>query len=137
MAIAWNDLMSTGITEIDEQHKELINMVNSLSDTLRSGKGKEEIQKILTFADEYAQKHFECEERYFDQYQCPAAPQNKAGHEQFIKRFQELLHEFHEQGSSFALVMRIYNELSNWLVQHILGIDTKLRTSVRQQGSGF
>ncbi len=134
MAIAWNDSMSTGVTEIDEQHQELIRMLNSLSDAVRSGKGKDEIEKMLVFAGEYAQKHFEREERYFIEYNCPAGPQNKAGHEQFIARFTELMGDFREHGSSFTLVMKIYNELSNWLVQHILGIDTKLRIAVRSQG---
>lgn len=133
MAIIWNDSMSTGVAEVDQQHQELIAMLNALSDAMRSGKGKEEIEKILIFAGEYAQKHFECEERYFAHYQCPAGPQNKAGHEHFIARFTELMDNFREQGRSFALAMKIYNELSNWLVQHILGVDTKLRISVRAQ----
>ena len=42
MAIAWNDSMSTSVDEIDEQHKELISMVNALSEAMRSGKGKDE-----------------------------------------------------------------------------------------------
>jgi len=130
MAIAWNDSMSTGVTEIDNQHKELIGMLNSLSDTMRSGKGKDEIEKILLFAGDYAQKHFECEEQYFVDYDCPAGPENKAGHDYFLTRFTELMGDFHQQGGSFALVMKIYTELSNWLIQHILGVDTKLRTVV-------
>ncbi len=133
MAIAWNDSMSTGVTEIDNQHKELINMLNSLSETMRSGKGRDEIEQILLFAGEYAQKHFECEEQYFIEYNCPAGPQNKTSHEYFIARFTELMGDFREQGSSFALVMKIYNELSNWLIQHILGVDTQLRISVQSQ----
>jgi hemerythrin len=135
MAIVWNDSMSTGVAEVDEQHKELIRMLNSLSDALRSGKAKDEIENILVFAGEYAQKHFKCEERYFARYDCPACPQNKAEHEKFIARFTELMQDFQAQGGSFALVMKIYNELSNWLVNHILGVDTKLRATVKAQNS--
>jgi hemerythrin len=131
MSIVWSDSMSTGVAEIDEQHRELISMLNSLSDEMRSGKGKNEIEKILVFAGEYAQKHFACEERYFAEYQCPAAPQNKAAHEYFAGRFTELMQDFRAQGNSFALMMKIYNELSTWLVQHILGVDIELRASVR------
>ncbi len=130
MAITWNDSMSTGIAELDNQHKELIKMLNGLSDTMRSGKGKDDIEKILVFTGEYAQKHFECEEQYFVEYNCLAGPQNKAGHEYFLTRFADLVEDFQQQGGSFALVMKIYNELSNWLIQHILGVDTKLRTVV-------
>ncbi len=113
MAIAWNDSMSTGIAELDNQHKELIKMLNSLSEAMRSGNGNDEIEKILVFAGEYAQKHFECEEQYFVEYNCLASPQNKGGHEYFLTRFTELVGDFRQQGGSFALVMKIYNELSN------------------------
>lgn len=123
--------MSTGIAEIDDQHKELIRMLNELSDSMRSGKGKDEIERILRFAGKYAQEHFECEERYFEEYQCAALPENKAGHAHFVARFAELMDDFQAQGGSFALVMKIYNELSNWLIQHILGVDTKLRLTVQ------
>jgi hemerythrin len=135
MAIAWNDSMSTGVAEIDDQHRELIRMLNSMGEAMRSGKGKDEIGHILAFTGEYAQKHFECEERYFVQYDCPAAPQNKAGHAYFTTRFTELMQNFRAQGSSFALAMKTYNELSTWLIKHILGVDTKLHTAVKAQNS--
>lgn len=130
MAIVWTDTMSTGVAELDAQHKELIRMVNSLSDAMQAGQGKEEIGKILTFAGQYAQQHFRFEEGFFERYHCPSGPANKAGHEEFIKRFTELMHEFHAQGATFTLMMEIYNELATWLVQHILKVDTKLRTYV-------
>jgi hemerythrin-like metal-binding protein len=133
MAIEWNSSMSTGIDEIDVQHKELIRMLNALSDAMRSGKGKDEIEKILIFAGEYAQQHFACEERYFVQYHCDAAAENRAGHAQFITRFNGFMQDFREKGSSFALVMKIYSEFSNWLVKHILGVDVKLREVVKAQ----
>jgi hemerythrin len=127
MAIVWTNSMSTGVTEVDAQHKELLDVLNSLGEAMKAGKGKTEIESILIFAGQYAQKHFACEERYFDQYACPAKSQNEEAHKQFVERFTTFMAEFREQGESFALIMRIYNELSTWLVQHILGVDTKLR----------
>lgn len=132
MAIVWTDSMSTGVAEVDAQHKELLDAVNSLGEAMQTGKGKAEIESILTFAGHYAQKHFTCEEQYFDQYDCPDKTQNKDAHAQFVERFTALMAEFQEQGESFALMMRIYNELSTWLVQHILGVDTKLRPYVKK-----
>lgn len=124
--------MSTGVTEVDAQHQELIKAINTLGDMMRLGKGKVEIGNILTFAGEYAQQHFSCEEQYFDRYNCPAKTQNKEEHGRFVRRFTELMAEFQSQGESFTLVMKIYNELSTWLVQHILGVDVKLRTYAKQ-----
>lgn len=133
MAILWNMTMSIGIDKVDAQHKKLIDMLNVLGEAMQAGKGKEEIGRMLTFAGEYAQEHFRCEEEYFDQYHCPESKQNREGHAYFVKRFTELMVEFRAQGPSFSLMMKIYNELSEWLVQHILGVDVKLRDCIKEE----
>lgn len=133
MGIIWNNTMRTGVSELDAQHKELIARLNSLGEAMQSGKGKEDLENILTFAGEYAQKHFQCEEEYFTRYGCPAKIQNKQEHARFMKRFADLSAEFRKQGASFSLVMKSYNELSTWLIHHILGVDTKLRAYIKDQ----
>ena len=52
--------------------------------------------------------------------------------EDVLKRFGALMTEYREQGESFALMIKIYNELSTWLIRHILVVDTELRAYVNQ-----
>ncbi len=127
MALEWSNLLSVGVPEIDEQHQNLIKALNTLSDAMRSGKGKDEVGKLLEFACQYAQTHFRCEEEYFEKYNCPAAAENKEAHKNFITTFTGLINEFQEKGANFTFVLKIHRELSDWLVEHILGIDMKLR----------
>jgi hemerythrin len=132
MAITWKKAMSTGIMEVDEQHQELIKVLNTLDETIQTGKGTDQIKQILDFAGQYAQKHFRCEEAYFEQYQCPASALNKQEHAQFILKFSDLMQEFQQQGAKFSLVIKIHQELSDWLIQHILGVDIQLQDAVRK-----
>lgn len=132
MEIRWRDSLIIGIPQIDKQHQELIEALNALGDAMREGKGKDEIEKMLDFASRYAQDHFRSEEACFERYQCPAAEINKRDHKQFAEKFIELQQEFHEKGSSFALVLKIHNEFSNWLLQHIWQVDMKLRPYVQE-----
>jgi len=132
MAILWNELMSTGVPKIDEQHKELIEALNTLGNAMQAGKGKDEIEKILEFAGQYARKHFGFEEECFEKYNCPAAALNKQEHAWFVERFTVLMEEFQEKGARFSLIIKIHKELSHWLLQHICEVDMKLRPYVQK-----
>ena len=39
--VTWNDSLSVNVTEIDEQHKKLVSMINELNEAMQQGKGKE------------------------------------------------------------------------------------------------
>ncbi len=40
--LEWNDKLVIGISRIDNQHKELIRIVNELHEAMKSGKGNED-----------------------------------------------------------------------------------------------
>jgi hemerythrin len=132
MAIAWKKTMSTGVVEVDEQHQELLKVLNTLEEAIHSRKGLDQLKQILDFAGQYAQKHFQCEEAYFEQYQCPASALNKQEHAQFIVKFSDLMREFQQQGANFSLAIKIYQELADWLIHHILSVDIQLQDAVRK-----
>ena len=132
MGIVWNELMSTGVPELDAQHQALIETLNKLADAMTSGKGQQEIKAILLFAGKYAQTHFRAEEAYFEKYHCPANAENTQAHQHFIARFAELMDAFHRNGADFKFINSVYKELSDWLVHHILGVDVKLRPYVKK-----
>jgi len=132
MNIAWSSLMTTGVSELDDQHRALIDTLNQLADAMSSNKGMQEIGKILAFAGEYAQSHFQTEEAYFEKYACPVSAQNRQEHAQFLARFRELQTQFEQDGADFKFVSGVYRELSNWLVRHILGVDVRLRDVIKK-----
>ena len=51
--------MATGVGSIDEQHQELIRMINKLHRSCRAGAGKEELQGMMNFLAEYVGTHFQ------------------------------------------------------------------------------
>ena len=73
MLIQWTEKYATGVDEIDDQHKEIFNQLNRLHDAITSGLGKEVIEDILAFSQDYAAKHFAFEEACMEKYQCPVA----------------------------------------------------------------
>ncbi len=62
--IIWNKKFNTGIKELDEQHKQIIKVINTLIEKQNTKVDSEIISDILTKLIEYARNHFKKEEQY-------------------------------------------------------------------------
>lgn len=127
-SITWDEKsMSSGVATVDEQHKELINMLNAFMAATASGKGKEDLGKMIKYLGDYAVRHFAHEEQVMDAHKCPLASQNKAAHAAFLKDFTALTAKFNAEGPSLSFVMEVQQKVLTWLNGHIRGCDAKLR----------
>ena len=126
--LQWDEaLLATGIPSVDEQHRELIGMVNRLHQALAAGTGKEEIRPLLEFLGHYVRTHFQEEEELMERCQCPARGPNKAAHAQFLKGLNELTASFEFGGATTPLLLQLRQSVGDWLVNHIQAVDTRLR----------
>ncbi len=132
MALQWNDLMTTGVKEVDEAHKTLILWINKLTDAMKSGKAKDEVLNIINFLGTYATKHFAHEEGCMYQYKCPTAAANKKAHADFLVYFTKMKTDIEKNGVTTMTVVELQNALSDWLKNHIMKIDTGLVACVKQ-----
>lgn len=121
--ITWNDNLSVKVLAIDQQHKKLIDMMNELSDAMKSGKGRDILSKIISGLILYTGTHFKTEEKYFDQFDYPEAEIHKKEHEAFVLKVLEFKKGF-EKGD-LNLTVEIMDFLSDWLQNHIKGSDKK------------
>jgi hemerythrin len=126
MPLTWNPSMTTGMQNLDDQHKELFAQVNNLLAAMSRGAGKDELGKTLDFLGSYAVKHFQQEEAAMASRQCPAAAANKLAHQRFLQVFGALQDEIRRDGPTTVLVLKAQRELSGWLSGHIAQIDTQL-----------
>lgn len=131
MPIVWDESMTTGIPAVDAQHQELFRQVNAFHTAMSQGKAAEELAKVLNFLGQYTVRHFADEERYMEQFKCPLAETNKAAHKQLLETFGRLREQFDQQGGGLRVTMEIYRTLSEWLVKHVKGVDSKLRHTVQ------
>lgn len=122
--LEWNDSLSISVAEVDTQHKGLVDMVNTLYDSM---KGEAAAAMLLGIVDEmrrYTEVHFGTEEKLMDQYAYPDTPAHKAEHRDFISKVAQVENDC-KIGKS-TLSMDVLNFLSNWLVTHINGTDKRL-----------
>lgn len=126
MAVQWNDNLSTGIDWQDGQHKELVAKIGILIDAMSAGRGKKEINNILSFLENYVVSHFSKEEEYMISRNYPGYAGHKSEHRRFINDFTAFKAEFEKEGASSSMAIQVQRTLLDWLVNHIGKVDKGL-----------
>ena len=117
----WSDELVLGLTEIDQQHRWLVDQTNALHDELsRSDPRRQVIGDILEGLVDYTHNHFIVEEVMFQQHGYPETPAHKAEHDAFTGTAMDLLMRF-EDGEEVSLEAMDF--LKDWLIHHILKVD--------------
>lgn len=115
--IDWEPGLSTGIAAIDEQHQRLIGIINKLYESMKSGKSRELIGKVLNELASYTDYHFSTEERAFDSYGYERTAEHKAQHATIIKEVASLISK--HQRNELSVSMETLDLLMKWITEHI------------------
>jgi len=122
--IEWNDKLIIGITRIDNQHKELIRIVNELHEAMKSGKGNDKAMETVKFLLKYTVDHFVTEEAIMKHYGYTDFIAHKALHDNLVMDVAQLVRDI-ESGQKL-LTVKISNFMAGWVKEHILANDLKL-----------
>lgn len=123
------DEYRTGITFVDEEHKELFRITDKANKYLHNdfiyGNGYDEITGILQELKEYTQRHFKDEEDYMERIQYEGLPAQRRAHESFIARFEGIDMDAVD-GDPKVYLESLIEFLLGWLINHILYTDKKI-----------
>ena len=119
--IKWTDALCIGISQIDQQHKKLVDIINQLDRAMRDRKGKDVLQEIIQNLTSYTHYHFSAEEELFELSDYEHIEEHKATHAKFIAKIDDFAENFSKGG--LGLSIDIMTFLSDWLIHHIQGTD--------------
>ena len=132
MAVEWNKSMSTGLAEIDEEHKEWLRRFNEFDQSLVGEKSTENMYLALRFFEMYTDFHFDHEEELVINKKSSYAKKNRLEHGLIRKLIKNLKKRIKKEGASLVEVMELKTEMDRWLVDHISKTDVQLFTADRK-----
>jgi hemerythrin-like metal-binding protein len=132
MAMEWNEKYSVNVSSIDYEHKKLFQMINELSDAMRSGKGSGIAPEILKRLAAYTQEHFAHEEKMMVRAGYAHYATHKVEHDKLTKQVVELMRDFDDK--KVVLSVSLLDFLQRWLTTHILSCDKQYVAPMQAAG---
>lgn len=119
----WDETLSVNIDEIDQQHKNLIEMINILYESAKKEDRNIVVGEVLIKLKNYFDVHFGTEEKYMLMYDYPEVQSHKTEHNNFIR---EVLDFEVACSGSYAPYVPMLDFLKSWLSRHIKKTDINL-----------
>lgn len=114
------------IAEIDEQHQELVDQMNSFEGINMDSHTSESIEDELNFLAEYIGKHFKYEEGLMVESGYPDYEWHKNWHKGYVLKFGTLLEEYFENGITEKFAYILSEFVLKWFDSHIKNVDVNL-----------
>ncbi|CAA7617087.1 conserved hypothetical protein [Candidatus Terasakiella magnetica] len=135
MSISWSKDLAVGNTEIDDDHRELIGIINEFEAETKKAAGTVDdahMRHILGRLQIYAQDHFAREEYVQAIAKYDGLAENKREHEALTRTLGDFIARFDNGtlGDRRGSTDQMSSFLSNWLMGHVLKIDLKMRGKV-------
>jgi hemerythrin len=128
----WNEKYSVGIQSIDNQHKEIVKLLNDLLQAMKQGQANDVTSKIILELEKYARNHFQKEEFFFKRFNYPEAEEHIKEHRLFIQKVESLKSEF--KAGKITLTFELLNFLKDWVDHHVLEADKKYMDCFQKNG---
>jgi len=122
--VIWNPAWETGINSIDEQHRQLLTLFDSLLTAIQEHHAEEPVPGILAFLSGYVETHFSEEERQMQLSHYPGFVGHKAIHDEMRTRVAYIAKMYRENPAT--MTEEVINFLTEWLIGHINGHDLRM-----------
>ena len=122
--VEWKDEYSLGVPDIDHEHRELIELINELYESV-SAAGTE--MNALDFLGElYARitAHFALEEKLMREARYDEYPDHKADHERLLDDIRDLMDDYED--GVYVDVEEFGKRLDEWFSEHFRTRDARL-----------
>lgn len=135
MPIKWDSRFSVDNDVIDMEHKLLLTLLNAVEVVLRNPHEKESLRFFVDQLYDAARDHFNHEEKLQLKYMFPYYEENKKGHEALVVELDGIRNEIYKfientstsQDEADSMSKKINHVLRDWLVEHILKSDMKMK----------
>ncbi|NOV28778.1 bacteriohemerythrin [Methylomonas sp. ZR1] len=130
--LTWNDQLLVGIESVDNQHRQLVALINRLDELNALGADLQTVLETVKQLVEYTVEHFQHEEQLMMEagFNPRMQDQHCQQHQEFIDKMQQV----HVEAQSDVSVISkdLLDFLVDWLCHHILKTDKLMAISLNQ-----
>ncbi|HBA72166.1 MAG: hypothetical protein A2X82_13440 [Geobacteraceae bacterium GWC2_55_20] len=119
----WKKEYSVGVELLDEHHKNLFGIFNSLYENTMHSKEVEYVLPIIDELQQYTRYHFIAEEKYMREQGFSGTDDHILKHEDFAERINNLYSQYRDDDLEVTIELIVV--LGNWLLHHVLEEDRK------------
>lgn len=127
--IAFTESHLIGVTEIDEQHRQLVRMVNEINSEISVSAEDAPINTRFDALIAFTLQHFQTEHGLMVQYQYPDLRAHDAEHGQLTSELRQIVQKRGREGDLLVL-----QKIKDWLMQHIQVADKALGRFLSDKG---
>jgi len=117
----WKNAYSTGIDEIDAQHKRLLRHFSILVEASQDPEAWGDVHRLASDLRQFAEFHFKFEEALMRLFQYPGWETHALVHQSFLTQCDARLSKSLNEGGAAQDEVLLF--LTNWVTNHILKAD--------------
>lgn len=130
--VSWRDDLSVGIEAIDNDHKNLLHLINNLQTAVYYPTGEAFERQALDELVDYTKHHFAREEQLMQENGYPDYAEHKKEHEAMIGKVGGFLEAYEKDREN--TIDELTKFLKTWLIDHIEGTDQKYAPFLQDKG---
>ena len=124
--IAWKPEYNLGIPIIDEQHRGIVSIINSLYYGMQHTYMQGFLAPIVDMLHNYTRIHFQIEEHFLEQSDYPDLKNHIILHQELIAKLDEVGRKSLLEGDPYQLMVF----LKNWWLHHICEVDMQYKDHI-------
>jgi hemerythrin len=128
----WDNSYSVKVKRFDGDHQQLFRILNELYAAMAAGQGQTVIQRVLLQLLQYTEKHFSAEEAVMKSAGYPQLQAQIDQHRKFTTKIKEISDKC--KAGSIGLTVEVFDFLTDWLKQHIVGMDKQYSEFLNAKG---
>ncbi|MCW9034515.1 MAG: bacteriohemerythrin [Alphaproteobacteria bacterium] len=128
--LEFRDDFNTGNSSIDHEHKELINLINELHESLQSKDTKNDVEDILGELHGQVSSHFALEEKVMRDMKYVEVNEHCADHNRLLGEILDIADAVHND-ENYDYMPRLEREVQSWFVNHFKEMDARLHAVLK------
>ena len=121
--IRWRDNFNLGIPDVDFEHRELVELINTLHERLQTPERHDEIEDFLGEIFARISAHFALEERTMVARDFPEYWPHKADHERLLDQLRDIMDTYESTNTLDSSVLS--RRLDDWFSIHFRTFDAR------------